>query len=140
MPARVLALLENQESASVVSSCLDEAGHNVSITSNYREAKSILTAHHFDLIISDVHLQNGGSVFEFLKWVSQNTKVRDINFVLFSLAPTELAKSMAKEVQLAAQILGASKYLVMESFDSQLFLEEIEAVLQSTCRPAYMRR
>ncbi len=62
----------------------------------------------FDLIISDVHLENGASVFEFLRWVKTHKRFAKIPFMLFSLEPSEMAKYLADAVSTAARYLGAA--------------------------------
>jgi|SRR5271170_7064045 len=128
MPAQILALLENFENAAEVSASLKLAGHQLLVVNNYRRAMAILSDRNFDLIISDVHLQSG-NVFDFLRWVKANPTIRETQFVLFSSHPTERAKLIAESVQMAAHLLGASSYIVMESFDPLLFCQEIELLL-----------
>ncbi len=79
MVALILALLEHPEQQTPVKRCLELAGHEVLFVDTFIRAKSVLKQHAFDLIISDVHLENGGSVFDFLKWVkySQEGMVRN---------------------------------------------------------------
>jgi hypothetical protein len=38
----------------------------------------------FDLVISDVHLENGGSVFDFAIWVKKYPKTSRTPFAMFS--------------------------------------------------------
>jgi CheY-like chemotaxis protein len=128
MPAQILALLESFENAAEVSASLKFAGHQLLVVNNYRRAMAILSDRKFDLIISDVHLQSG-SVFDFLHWVKSNPMIGETHFVLFSSHPTERARLIAESIQMAAHLLGASSYIVMESFDPLLFRQEIELLL-----------
>ena len=86
----------------------------------------ILRKSEFDLIISDVHLQNGGTVFDFLRWVKGDPHMRETPFVCFSAEPPEISKYLADGVRTAARSLGAARYIGMEQFDGELFLREIE--------------
>lgn len=83
----------------------------------------------FDLIVSDVHLQNGGSVFDFLRWVKGDPHMQVTPFVSFSAEPPELGKYLADGVRIAARSLGAVGYIAMEIFDGPAFLREIETVI-----------
>src|ERR1700730_13404349 len=86
----------------------------------------ILRSADFDLIVSDVHLQNGGSVFDFLRWVKGDPHLRTVPFVCFSAEPPEVSKYLADGIRTAARALGAARYITMEHFDSSAFLHEIE--------------
>ncbi len=110
-------------------SCLEKAGHEVIFVDSFARAKAVLREHSFDLIISDVHLENGGSVFDFLKWVKSKPILHPIPFVLFSLEPTKMAKYLADGVQTAARAFGAAKYISMDTFDGALFAREIAELL-----------
>ena len=129
MVALIIALLEHSEHVAEVRGCLDEAGHEVFVVDSFAKAIALLKEHSFDLIISDVHLENGGSVFDFLKWVRSREPFRSIPFVLFSLEPNQLAKYLADGVQTAARHLGASKYISMEKFDPVRLKTEIAELL-----------
>jgi CheY-like chemotaxis protein len=98
---------------------------------NFREAIRVLENDRFHmivLIISDVHLQNGGSVFDFLKWVKKNPSTRDTPFVLLSTRPSELATYIEDGVKTAARVLGAALYITMEAFDANAFRKHIVSV------------
>ncbi|MEW6505783.1 MAG: hypothetical protein AB1457_17630, partial [Chloroflexota bacterium] len=72
MVALIIALLEHLEQHAQVEDCLSEAGHAVLLVDSFSKAMVALQEQSIDLIISDVHLENGGSVFDFLKWVKSN--------------------------------------------------------------------
>lgn len=129
MPALIIALLEHPEQHSQVKGCLEHAGHEVVVVDSFLRAKEILKEHFFDLIVSDVHLENGGSVFDFLKWVKGHPTLHAIPFVLFCLEPSDQAKYLADGVQSTARMLGASKYISMDTFDSAVFSLEIAELL-----------
>jgi CheY-like chemotaxis protein len=101
----------------------------VIIVDSFALAITVLREQSIDLIISDVHLENGGSVFDFLKSVKSKPLLALIPFVLFSLEPTKVAKYLADGVQTAARVVGAAKYISMDEFDAAKFIEEIEELL-----------
>ncbi len=129
MVALIVALMEHPEQHRLVKGCLEGAGHKVMVADSFVGAKTALQENSFDLIISDVHLENGGSVFDFLKWVKSNPKLKPIPFVLFSLEPTKLAKYLADGVQTAARTFGAAKYISMDKFDAEILIREITELL-----------
>ncbi len=81
MAALIIALLEHPEQHAQVKGCLELAGHEVVFVDSFQRAKAVLREHYFDLIISDVHLENGGSAFDFLKWVKSKPALHPIPFV-----------------------------------------------------------
>lgn len=133
--ALIIALLEHPEHAIEVSNCLSEAGHGLCVVDSFAKAMVVLQEQSFDLIISDVHLENGGSVFDFLKWVRSDSALNPIPFVLFSLQPTSMAKYLADGVQTAARTFGAAKYITMDKFDSAIFAREIAELLSRAETP-----
>jgi CheY-like chemotaxis protein len=83
----------------------------------------------FDLIISDVHLENGGNVFDFMRWVKRNPASSKIPFVLFSCEPASMAKYLEHGVKAAARVLGAAMYITMDTFDAEEFRKQIDSLL-----------
>jgi CheY-like chemotaxis protein len=81
------------------------------------------------LIISDVHLENGGSVFDFLRWVKRHPIIRATPFVLFSCTPTSIAKYLEDGLKTSSRLLGAAKYITMDRFDSDEFNRQIDSLL-----------
>ncbi|CAN5472754.1 hypothetical protein BH10CYA1_BH10CYA1_49820 [soil metagenome] len=129
MAALILALLEEHANAKQVKICLEDCGHEVFVINNFVKAKALLSSQDADLIISDVHLENGGDVFDFLRWVKKNQKTCHIPFVLFSSEPTVLAKHLADGLRTTARLLGAAKYIEMEIFNPTEFQDGIHSVL-----------
>lgn len=129
MVPRILALLEHREEVEQVKDCLHRACYDLTLVNSFTEAMKALQNGEFDLIISDVHLENGASVFEFLRWVKTRKRFAKIPFVLFSLEPSEMAKYLADGVSTAARYLGAACYIDMEVFDPIRLCKEIEAQL-----------
>lgn len=130
----IMALLEHPERVTEVTECLVVRGHHeLCVVSTFERAKATLKDHAFDLIISDVHLENGGSVFDFLRWAKTHAQVRKIPFVLLSVAPSEPAKFMADGVRMAARALGASRYITMDTFDADILISELSELLTNEC-------
>ncbi len=129
MGAQILALLELDENSHQVVECLKQSGHNVVACKNFTRAIGVLREKHIDLIVSDVHLENGGNVFDFLKWVKSNPSTRFTQFVMFSCRPTEMAKYIEDGVRTTARLLGAAMYITMDDFDSDKFRQQIDSLL-----------
>ncbi len=129
MHSMVLALNEDDQNSDQVSASLKQSGHSVILSKTFSHAISVLNSHQVDLIISDVHLENGGNVFDFLRWVRNNPSTKDTPFVMFSSRPSSLAKYVEDGVKTAARMLGAQMYLTMEIFDSDLFRKQIDSLL-----------
>jgi CheY-like chemotaxis protein len=126
MTATILVTMEHEDQRQLLSKCLSKVGHKVTTVDTFHHAMEILRGQDFDLIISDVHLQNGGSVFDFLRWVKGDPHMRSTPFVCFSAEPPEIGKYLADGVRTAARSLGASRYISMEHFNGPELLHEIE--------------
>lgn len=129
MAALILALLEHPEEQAEVAGCLRGVGHQVIVVDSFARAMSILQEHAFDLIISDVHLENGGSIFDLLKWVKSKPALHPIPFILLSVRPTKMAKYLAEGVLMTARTFGASKCISMDTFNGAQFAQEIAELL-----------
>jgi CheY-like chemotaxis protein len=131
MCAQILGLLELSKNSHAVYECLTESGHKVLLAKTFAEAMDVLRGGcSIDLIISDVHLENGGTVFDFLKWVKCNPSTKAVPFVLFSSQPTAVAKYLEHGLKLTARKLGAAKYISMDTFDAKDFSKQIDSLLQ----------
>jgi len=126
MTAKILITMEHELQREQIGDCLENVGHIVTKVDTFHNAMEILRSTNVDLIISDVHLQNGGSVFDFLRWVKGDPHMRTTPFVCFSAEPPELGKYLADGVRTAARALGAARYIGMEKFDGPTLLHEIE--------------
>jgi CheY-like chemotaxis protein len=126
MTAKILVTMEHEDDRKLISDCLEHVGHKVTPVDTFHNAMEILRTADFDLIISDVHLQNGGSVFDFLRWVKGDPHMRPVPFVCFSAEPKEVGKYLSDGVRTAARALGAARYIIMPQFDGPGFLHEIE--------------
>lgn len=129
MVAKIMALLEHADAMKLIVDSLEHFGHVVYKADNFHEAMETLRQREADLIIGDVHLQNGGSIFDFLRWVKGDPHMRAVPFVCFSTEPTEVPKYLKDGVRTAARALGAAKYMTMENFDRAKFIAEIEWLL-----------
>ncbi len=129
MDARILVTMEHPEDLKLISDSLEHFGHCVTKSATFHESMEILRTTDFDMIVSDVHLQNGGSVFDFLRWVKGDPHMQATPFVCFSAEPPEIGKYLADGVRTAARALGAAKYISMDQFDANVFRKEIEWLL-----------
>lgn len=121
MAALVIALLEEEEHAQRITTCLLSAGHEVIVAHGLVKAKALVLDHACD----DVNLENGGSVLDFLKWLKSDPVLRAIPFVLLSIQPSDRAKYHKDGLRVAARQLGAAKYISMEKFDPVLLNQEL---------------
>jgi CheY-like chemotaxis protein len=129
MGAKILVLLEHPEPMAQIAGSLQQLGHVVLKANKYQDAMDLLKHSDVDLIIGDVHLQNGGSIFDFLRWVKGDPHMRAVPFVCFSTEPVEVPKYLSAGVRTAARALGAAKYITMEKFNKAEFRSEIEWLL-----------
>jgi len=126
MAAKIIITMEHEKHRQLLGDCLENVGHDVTKVETFHDAMEFLRSADFDVIVSDVHLQNGGTVFDFLRWVKGDPHIRSIPFVCFSAEPSEIGKYLADGVRTAARALGAARYITMENFDTRLFQQEIE--------------
>lgn len=137
MEARILVTMEHLDQAKLISDSLERHGHTVLKGRTFHESMDILRTSDIDLIVSDVHLQNGGSVFDFLRWTKGDPHMQAIPFVCFSAEPPEVSKYLSDGVRTAARSLGAAKYITMEHFDANAFRQEVEWLLPLKCADSY---
>jgi CheY-like chemotaxis protein len=121
--------MEHENDRKQIGDCLEGVGHFVTTVDTFHNAMEILRGKDFDLIVSDVHLQNGGSVFDFLRWVKGDPHMQPVPFVCFSAEPKEVGKYLADGVRTAARALGAARYVSMPEFDGPASLCEIERLI-----------
>lgn len=129
MQSRILIVLELEETATAVAESFKTSGYKVTLCKDFAAAKKILDTKNIRLIIADVHPENGGSVYDFIRYAKKNPSTQAIPFILFSLQPTRLAKYLEDGVRTTARLLGCDMYLSMESFDQAIFRKKIEAFL-----------
>jgi CheY-like chemotaxis protein len=129
MVGKILALFEHPEAMELIADSLEKFGHVVFKAYKFQDAMDILRQRDVDLIIGDVHLQNGGSIFDFLRWVKGDPHMQAVPFVCLSTEPVEVPKYLSDGVRTAARALGAVRYITMEKFDNAGFRAEIEWLL-----------
>jgi CheY-like chemotaxis protein len=133
LSALILGLIEEYENSNQVVKSLELLGHQVVVVDTYTKAMAILEQpNSITLIISDVHLENGGNVFDFLRWIKRNQTTSHIPFVLFSSRPTDMAKHLEDGLRTSARMLGAAMYISMHQFDSTIFGKMISSLLPKT--------
>jgi CheY-like chemotaxis protein len=125
----ILALLEDDRHAVQVIESLMHSGHEVTTFNCSVDARQALFRENFDIVISDVHLENGSSVYHFLRWVKKESPARHTPFILFSCNPTATAKHVEDGVRTAARMLGATKFIRMDTFDAANFCAQIDDLL-----------
>lgn len=128
-------MLESDDNSQRVVACLKALGHSVIAPTRFTDAIIFLKKTRVDLVISDVHLENGGSVFDFLKWIRSNKVTSTTPFILYSCSPTELAKYVEDALKTTSRLLGANLYLSMESFDPEHFGKQIQRALEDKSIP-----
>lgn len=129
MRSHILALLEADKNSRQVVASLERSGHKVVACKKFSDAIAILGKERFDLIISDVHLENGGSVFDFIIWVRRNALTRETPFAMFSFRPSHIGKYVEDGVRTTGRLLGVVKYIRMDEFDSDNFRQQIDSLL-----------
>jgi len=129
MTVKILVVMEHEDEGKLVGDCLEHVGHSVTNATTFLNAMTSMRNADFDLIIADVHLQNGGSVFDFLRWVKGDPYTRDLPFICFSAKPLEISSYIQDGVRTAARSLGAAKCITMEHFDGPLLINEIQWLL-----------
>ncbi len=137
MTAKIMVTMEHDDDRTRLAGCLEGVGHVVTMVETFHHAMEILRNKDFDLIVSDVHLQNGGSVFDFLRWVKGDPHTRPVPFVCFSAEPKEVSRYLFDGVRTAARALGAARYVSMPEFDGPDFLHEIEWLISAERSGSY---
>lgn len=126
--ARIVVLQEIQANMKRVRRSLEPVGHVVIGFSSQPVAVSFLKNEKVDLIISAVHLDEG-NVFDFLKWSRSYPTNQSTPFVFFCAEPNQYGKHVFGAVKSAGELLGVSKYILMETFDTIQFRCEIAKLL-----------
>ncbi|CAN5489097.1 hypothetical protein BH10CYA1_BH10CYA1_23960 [soil metagenome] len=113
----LIALLEDEKHEQRIKTCLLSAGHQVIVAHGLVKAKALVLDHACDLILSNVVLENGGSVFDFLRWLKSDPVLRATPFVLLNIQPIDPAKFHTDGLRVTSRHLGAAKYISMEKLD-----------------------
>lgn len=143
MNARILVIHDEQRRRDQLQKALEPA-HRVTLCSDIKPAMELLSAEElkvltgspFDLIISAVHLDSREnlSVFDLLKWAKGNLQIKHVPFVLIDLEPSTKAKYVVDAVRGAASSLGANAFLIIDHFDAEAFLSQVNAYIQPDLR------
>jgi CheY-like chemotaxis protein len=136
--ARILVLQEIQENVSRVRKSLEPAGHEILPFASKAKAIQFLRKDRVDMIISAIHLVDG-NVFDFLLSVKRDPRNATAPFIFFCAEPTVFSKHVSSGVRTAAQVLGASRYIMMERFDSIDFRHQISELLSESRIVQYNR-
>lgn len=115
MVAHILLLQEKPQNIINVKQALPECQFDC--VSSIEEAIELVRQKDYDLIISAVHLEHDGSVFDFLKGVKGDPNTSTIPFVFYCSQTSTFARSVRDGLQIAAKALGAEKYITMEKFE-----------------------
>ncbi len=126
---RILTL-ENPENVEKLKQACKRAGHQVVPCFTIAEAMRFLeTKDHVDVIVAAAHLENE-SVFSFLQKVkSSDCILHKAQFIMLCADPGVLALVTSPSVEIAANLMGADKYLLMPEFDPDKLISEIEPLL-----------
>jgi CheY-like chemotaxis protein len=126
---RILTL-ENPENTEKLTEVCKEAGHQVVPVHTIAQALAFLeTKDHVDVIVAAAHLENE-SVFEFLKRVKHaDSHLQSVPFLILCAEPGTLGMLTSPAVEIAANIMGADRYLLMGDFDAARLIQEIEQLL-----------
>jgi CheY-like chemotaxis protein len=129
---KMLVAVRYLEQGSLIGECLNGTAQVHTVLS-YQEAMAKLRLEVFDLIVTDLHLQNDGiitDVLDFLRWVKGDAAIRKTPFVCFSNGDFSNIGQAQDEVRATARYLGASRYICMENFNAPVFAQEIQWLLQ----------
>lgn len=123
---RILTL-ENPENIEKLKQACKSAGHQVVPCFTIAEAMKFLESKdHVDVIVAAAHLENE-SVFSFLQKVkSSDCILHKAHFFMLCADPGMLALVTSPSVEIAANLMGADKYLLMPEFDAEKLMAEIE--------------
>lgn len=126
---KVLVLQEKAENVFNIREALP--GCEIQLFDHVNQAIQAIGRTDFDLIVSAVHLEHDGSVFDFLKTVKTNIRFHHIPFVFYCSKSSTFARSVRHGLQIAACALGAEKYITMEHYDRDTLRDELISVLDA---------
>jgi two-component system cell cycle response regulator len=119
---RILAVDNIPDNLALMRGLLEPFGYEVTTARSRREAMSVLSSLTPDLIISDLHMEDG-SGYEFLEDIRQHPALVEVPFVFIS----STARSSAESAR--GLSLGARKFII-RPVDSEVLLAEIEECLR----------
>jgi len=97
-------------------------------------ALAIIKDTQVDLILCDVHVENGVNGFDFLRSVKQDKRTSEILFVFVSICPNATARMVEEGARAAARLLGAAGFISVRSFDPGTFCDEIDSIVAGSNR------
>jgi CheY-like chemotaxis protein len=121
MMARVLVLQEKSDNIANIQASLPDC--QLLHVRTVDEATELIFRG-VDMIISAVHLEHDGSVFDLLKLAKADERTKDIPFVFYCSQSSAFARSVRDGLQIAARALGADKYITMEEYDAKELRDE----------------
>lgn len=126
----IILVLENPSNLADLKSALQPRGHELVEAADIENGMDILSTQAIDLVVCGVHLLYE-CVFDFLKLVrtSSNQRIAELPFVFYCAQPDLIALFMQETNERASVILGASKYILMKTFDPHRLALEIELCL-----------
>jgi CheY-like chemotaxis protein len=129
MSYRILLLNDSPKETELLEAACRNAGHELTSMPSIAAAMDWLNKKdHIDVIVSEVHLEDE-NVFDFLKAVKSDPRHDWVQFIMVCTSTSDLAATMDNQLQQAARILGADKYVMMPDFDASRLLKEIIASL-----------
>jgi CheY-like chemotaxis protein len=117
MSFRVLVLQEKPENIRNIQDALPDC--ETVVVDTVDKAEHLLSVGAYHLIVSAVHLEYDGSVFDFLKSAKQRPSTKGVPFVFYCSQSSTFARSVRDGLQIAARALGAEKYITMELHNSE---------------------
>jgi two-component system, NtrC family, response regulator PilR len=80
---RILVVDDDEDLAEITSECLSEIGYRVTVAFDIAQAKSILAANLFEIVITDLTLPDGGGV-ELIEWMNDQPELGAVNVIVSS--------------------------------------------------------
>ena len=123
MTTRILVLQEKPENMANIKAALADC--ELAHVRTIEQAIPTLAKQRFDLIISAVHLEYDGSVFDFLRLAKGSPATKHIPFIFYCSQSSKFARSVRDGLQIAARALGADKYITMETYELKQLRKEL---------------
>jgi CheY-like chemotaxis protein len=130
--AQILILEENTQNFDRINKAIEDKGHRGWLARSIDEAQAFIKAYEIDLILAPVRLDNG-DVFEFLRHVRNDASKGRVGFVFHCFSADDAQRFGTEVVRSAGTALGATKYIVMDTFDKQRFWEQLENCIPQSC-------
>jgi CheY-like chemotaxis protein len=124
-----ILIVDTVEHTDMLKSVCKNAGHSVVAAQSIRESFTFLDGKdHADVIVCAAHLQDE-SVFEFLHRLRADATHHDCMFMILALSPGPVGAKLNETVRVAGRMLGADAFISMPTFDPELLISEIKALL-----------